>query len=81
MDMQNQKARVLMNRNGGSGCVIFLLDQSHIKENSRIDSRGRGIYPDSYLSFTDHWSNKLAAAEMAKLQVDNGGAIGGKFQN
>ncbi|KAL2123774.1 hypothetical protein VTJ04DRAFT_139 [Mycothermus thermophilus] len=65
---QNHKASYYMDRNGGNGCVVLLLN-GRLPDNVPKESPQDGIYSFSRIGVRDHWSNKMHAADMAPHQV------------
>ncbi|SPQ26203.1 526e2c84-53f9-4eb1-aeba-83057cdbfd79 [Thermothielavioides terrestris] len=68
---QNQKASYFMDRNGGKGCVIPLLNGQNLQDGVPHESTADGIYAMGRMDIQDHWSNMMQAADMAPDQVSN----------
>ena len=77
-----QKASYFMDRNGGAGCVIFLLD-GDLDEKVAHDSVSDGIYESKRMDFWDNWSNLADTEAMTKDQVADWSTVGrsGQFIN
>ncbi|KOS20544.1 hypothetical protein ESCO_005293 [Escovopsis weberi] len=68
-------ASYFMDKNGGNGCVIFLL-AGDLQAGVPQDSVPDGIYRASQLPVNDHWSNKPDTQSMAEDQVAQWKQIG-----
>ena len=77
-----QKASYFMDRNGGKGCVLFLLNGDF---NSDVpqDSPADGIYQGSAMDVWDNWSDVADTETMANDQVADWKTVGrsGSFTN
>ncbi|PGG96948.1 hypothetical protein AJ79_09390 [Helicocarpus griseus UAMH5409] len=69
VQFQKQKASYFMDRNGGNGCVVFLLDEKNLKEAPSKHSVKDGIYSATMVDFWDNWSEKEDIREMANDQI------------
>ncbi|OAA72288.1 LysM domain-containing protein [Cordyceps fumosorosea ARSEF 2679] len=76
-----QPASYFMDRNGGRGCVLFLLDTSNLQDGVPHDAVADGIYRTEALPVWDNWSNlpdtqKVAEDQTAKWKtVSRAGAF------
>ncbi|KND91669.1 PI-PLC X-box domain-containing protein [Tolypocladium ophioglossoides CBS 100239] len=77
-----QKASYFMDRNGGKGCVMLLLD-GDLTNDVPHDSVGDGIYETKRMDFSDTWSNLPDTEPLANSQVANWKSAGrsGQFIN
>ncbi|OAA44233.1 exo-beta-1,3-glucanase [Metarhizium rileyi] len=77
-----QKASYFMDRNGGNGCVLFLLG-GNLKPHVPQDSVSDGIYRSSMMDVWDNWSNLPDTEKMANDQVADWKTVGrsGSFKN
>jgi hypothetical protein len=67
---QNQNASYFMGQNGGSGCVLPLLN-GDLTSTVTGESVADGIYHFGRISVQDHWSNMEDASSMGPDQVAN----------
>lgn len=70
-----QTAAYFMDRNGGRGCVVFLLD-GDLKDDVPHDAVGDGIYDRSRMDFWDNWSDLADTEPMAKDQAAGWKSVG-----
>lgn len=66
---QNQKASYFLDKNGGHGCVIVLLDGQLRGDGMPRESVGDGIYDMGRVGIQDRWSNMEYADGMGPDQV------------
>ncbi|KAK4461341.1 PI-PLC X domain-containing protein 1 [Cladorrhinum samala] len=67
---QNQKASYFMDRNGGKGCVIFMLNGQNLREDVPKESLGDGIYAAGRMGVRDMWSDKMKVDALAPDQIN-----------
>ncbi|KAJ6440715.1 phospholipase C-like protein [Purpureocillium lavendulum] len=77
-----QPASYFMDRNGGKGCVVFMLT-GNLPSDVPQDSVGDGIYKGNRMDVWDNWSNMGDTEAMANDQVAKWKTVGrsGKFNN
>ncbi|POR36398.1 PI-PLC X-box domain-containing protein [Tolypocladium paradoxum] len=82
VQFNQQKASYFMDRNGGKGCVIFLLD-GDLKADVPHDSIVDGIYESKRMEFWDNWSNLPDTKSLAQDQAAAWKSVGrsGQFSN
>ncbi|OAQ70980.1 phospholipase C-like protein [Pochonia chlamydosporia 170] len=77
-----QPASYFMDRNGGKGCVLFLLN-GNLKPDVPQDSVSDGIYRNSMMDVWDNWSDLPDTEKMANDQAADWKTVSrsGNFQN
>ncbi|KAG6187229.1 hypothetical protein E4U36_008252 [Claviceps purpurea] len=83
IQFNKQTASYFMDRNGGNGCVLFLLDGSNLPRDVRRESVADGIYQDSWMNVWDNWSDLPDTRKMAEDQAADWKTVGrsGSFPN
>ncbi|PNY23807.1 PI-PLC X-box domain-containing protein [Tolypocladium capitatum] len=75
VQFNQQNASYFMDRNGGKGCVVFLLD-GDLTDDVPHDSVGDGIYQGNRMDVWDNWSNLPDTEAMTKDQAAGWKSVG-----